>query len=119
MAQEVDRLDAKFALLGVDGQASRGKVFQDLAHMAEMILERCTCHQNVVQIDERKGEASQHAIHEACIQRRAVAASAGASPPSDNKLPKFWEEEPEEWFSVFRGHFGVRVDKHGGIGKTG
>ena len=38
----------------------------------------------------------------------AVAASAGTSTASASldhgaKLPKFWEEEPEAWFSVFRG----------------
>ena len=38
-----------------------------------------------------------------------AAAVAANAPPSANpdttKLPKFWEEEPEAWFSVFRGHF--------------
>ena len=39
----------------------------------------------------------------------AVAASAGTPSSSDNnKLPKFWEEEPEAWFSVFHGHFDGR-----------
>ena len=40
----------------------------------------------------------------------AVAASAGAPPPADsNKLPKFWKEKPEAWFSVFRGQFSGRT----------
>ena len=34
-----------------------------------------------------------------------AAAVAASSPPDSNKLPKFWEEEPAAWFSVFRGHF--------------
>ena len=40
----------------------------------------------------------------------AVAAATSTPTTSDGgpKLPKFWEEEPEAWFSVFRGHFAGR-----------
>ena len=38
----------------------------------------------------------------------AVATATGATSTdvSHRKLPKFWDEEPEAWFSVFRGSFG-------------
>ena len=42
----------------------------------------------------------------------AVATATGAAPPADvnhRKLPKFWDEEPEAWFSVFRGSFDGRL----------
>ena len=35
----------------------------------------------------------------------AVAAPAVAAAPPPPKLPKFWEQEPAAWFSVFRDHF--------------
>ena len=43
----------------------------------------------------------------------AAAVSAATATPSNSdhgpKLPKFWEEEPEAWFSVFKGHFRGRT----------
>ena len=49
----------------------------------------------------------------AALQQMLAAAvsAATATSPSDHgsKLPKFWEEEPEAWFSVFRGHFAGRT----------
>ena len=46
------------------------------------------------------------------ILAAAVAASqpaAASSSDHSNKLPKFWEEDPEAWFSVFRSHFEGRA----------
>ena len=53
-------------------------------------------------------------LSSAALQQMLAAAVAGAvaapvaASDHGNKLPKFWEEEPEAWFSVFRGHFAGR-----------
>ena len=49
----------------------------------------------------------------AALQQMLAAAVAAATSSSNStsdgpKLPKFWDEEPAAWFSVFRGHFAGR-----------